>query len=175
MLAVFLEDDQVPIDVARRLWAAGVEKMMSEASATRVARGLAGEKLLKLEEGESCMRLSLLDLHRQYLVHRSRSAMPSWHASLLRRCGQTRIGDEDPDGKGAYWRSNEGSRRFVHHLIAADFGAGGGNELPAQRESYGDLATMLEELNLTQSDTDVDAVAAVARLCAVSASLTSVR
>ena len=174
MLAVFMEDDRVPIDVARQLWAAGLEIMMGETIATQVARRLAGDQLLKLEEGESGMCLSLLDLHRQYLVHRSRSDLASWHASLLRRCGQTCIGDENQHGEGAYWRSKEGQRRFVHHLCAADFGVGGGAELLTPMESYGDLAAVLEELNLgSAGGIGPDGAKAIAPLCAVTGSLTS--
>ena len=121
------------------------------------------------------MQLSLLDLHRQYLVHRGRSALPSWHASLLRRCGQTRIGDENRHSEREYWQSNEGRRRFVHHLRAADFGTGGGNGLLAPSESYGDLATMLEELDLRNSQIGPDGAKAVAAMASNIASITSVR
>ena len=38
------------------------------------------------------LRLSLLDLHLSYFVHRERNSLKGWHAELLRRCGTTRIG-----------------------------------------------------------------------------------
>ena len=120
MLAVFREDEQVPLDVFRRLWSPVHGDPMSETRATQIARALAGQQLVKIGKG---LRLSLLDLHRQYIVHRSRSALPGWHAQLLRRCGQVEIGHSLQEG---YWEGQDSVKRFMHHLLAADFGIVGG-------------------------------------------------
>ena len=128
LLAVLQEDAQMPIDVARQLWSTG--EPISEVSATRIARELAGQQLLKLhEEREGELKVSLLDLHRQYIVHRSRSSLPRWQAALLTTCAVPVV-----PAQHMYWTANA----MVHHLRHADF---------TGIENNGELA-LLKELDL---------------------------
>jgi hypothetical protein len=143
MLAIFLEDDDVPLDILSRLWAAGTAggySPLDEDEVKGIVEKLRMESLVEWR-GES---IRLIDAVRDFLCCRAGEAtMAGWHAELLRRCGTTEIGTHS--STVSYWSWFEGRLRFARHACRANFGD--------QDVDYGELA-QVKDLNLGSSGAD---------------------
>ena len=84
MLSIFPEDEEIPQMVANRLWG------VSAAIGAQTIRTLADSYLVDHHAG----RISLLDLHRDYLRCRSKYSLALWHSCMLQRSGVQEIGPD---------------------------------------------------------------------------------
>ena len=84
MLSIFPEDEEIPQMVANRLWG------VSAAIGAQTIRTLADSYLVDHRAG----RISLLDLHRDYLRCRSKYSLALWHSCMLQRSGVQEIGPD---------------------------------------------------------------------------------
>ena len=142
MLAVFPEDTRISLDVVAALWSTG------EDDARETVQLLSEWSLINFEPSGT---LGLLDLHRDYLLCRTKSKTAGWHASLIQRNGQETIGAFDGQ---AYWQKREGGKRFMHHILGARDGWEAGRT----------GAPLLQQLNLCGCGIDDAGAVALAQV-----------
>ena len=121
-LAIFPEDDQVPIWLLCQLWCVDSEEG-AERSRQLEAESLCERRVID-ETGEDAV--VLIDAVGDFLRCRAgKPTMAAWHAELLREClDEEEIGAWAWCGSGGYWEGHEGAKRFVDHALLADFGGG---------------------------------------------------